>query len=339
MRDDAFTLEVIIVSYKSASLVHQALERWQGEFRVCVIDNAANGDGLASSTQPHPEVRYLALPGVGFTRAANTAVKTATADILVFVNPDAEVTAEQIRDLTQGLYTDPDAICHAALEELLPGTYCGGGWEPTLQRSIVHALGLHRVFPSAGIIALTDTPRSVEVDWVTGSVAAYRASDLKAMGGFDERFYVYSEDVAFGYRARQLGRRQVVRDDVLISPLRAGSGAPGHEMTRLQGASFANYLDLYGNGASSSAIKLVLSIGFLARAILAAATGSFSLSRSHLMFVAGLLSRRAFVAGNEVSRTRLREMSPTAEMGPLSLGRKERPTSSPRRHWGKSSPR
>lgn len=324
MNLDSRQIEIVVISYRSAPLVLRALNSWEGTFHVCVVDNAADADGLAESTRKYPEVRYLQMPSVGFTRAANAAVYSTTADFLVFVNPDSGATAQDIWSLAGGLSEDPAAICHAALEELGPGCYCGGGWEPTLRRSVVHALGLHRIFPKAGIIAITDVATSIDVDWVTGSVAAYRTSDLTAMGGFDERFYLYSEDVAFGHRARQIGKCQVVREDVLISPLQSGSGAPSHEMTRLQGASFANYLDIYGDSSTASMIKIILAFGFAGRALLAALTGAFSSSRVHLMFIAGLLTRKAFVAGNEVSQTRLLEIDPSLRIKPRLLPSRER---------------
>ena len=85
----------------------------------------------------------------------------------------------------------------------------------------------------------------MEVDWVTGTCMAVRREPFRELGGFDEAFFVYCEDVAFGHRARRAGWRIRLREDVMVLHGTGSSGAPSSEMRRLQGASFTTYMNRY----------------------------------------------------------------------------------------------
>lgn len=302
-------IEVVVVSYRSAPLVQSLLTSWGAAFKVCVADNGNGIDGLDDIVEDYPSARYLQLEGLGFARAANRAILSSTADIVVIANPDCRASADDILRLAAGLASDPDAICHGAVEEISPGRYYCGGWEPDLLRCTVHAFALHRFLPDRGLMAIVDeVGHPPIVDWLSGTVAAFWRHHLLAAGGFDERFYVYTEDMALGIAAAKLGLKHVVRGDVVVHPDTTGSGSPSLPMGGLQGASLAHYFAHYHGRLDGALCRITLATGFLIRALVAVLRGRRQLARRQWRFIYGISTGRAYVEGREVAQSRVREL-------------------------------
>ena len=303
----AGSVEVLLVSYQSAPLITALLDSWGEAFPVLIVDNANDADGLQAIVAERRDVRCESVAGLGYARAVNRGIRRSNADVVVLVNPDSRADASQIVDLAQGLTRDDSAVVHGALDGLPGGGYHGGGWLPTPSRWIVHAFGISRLLPTRGIVLITPTPQSQGVDWVAGAAIAVKRQDFLELGGFDERFFVYWECIAFGHVARRSGRRMVIRDDIVLTPDSSGSGAPSLEMARLHGASTKYYIEGYLEPWNRAVAKTAMILGFLLRAILAALRGRRPGALRNVAFVQGLISGRAAVAGREVSRARARE--------------------------------
>lgn len=305
----ATRIEVVIVCYHSAPLVQALLTSWGPAFRACVADNGDGADELPEIVAGFPSARYLKLDGLGFARAANQAISSSTAEIVVIANPDCRCAVDDILRLAAGLAHDPDALCHGAVEEIGPSRYYCGGWEPTFFRCLVHSFGLHRLLRNGGILAIVDgSHKTPEVDWLSGTVAAFWRHHLLTAGGFDERFYVYTEDMALGNVALKLGLKQVVRDDIVVHPEPSGSGAPSLTMGGLQGASLAHYFAHYRGPIDGTACRAILAAGFMARSLAALFRGDRGMARRQWCFVRGIATGRAYVDGREVSESRAREL-------------------------------
>jgi GT2 family glycosyltransferase len=121
------------------------------------------------------------------------------------------------------------------------------------------------------------------------------------LGGFDERFYVYSEDVAFGRAVRLSTLHQKLRTDIAVSHASGGSGAPSLEMMRLRGASIARYLRHNKSPLPARGLAAIVGMGYLVRALAQAVTGRRQRSREHLEYAKGAFTARAWVAGEEVT--------------------------------------
>jgi GT2 family glycosyltransferase len=137
---------------------------------------------------------------------------------------------------------------------------------------------------------------------------AVPSSRFRAVGGFDEAFFVYAEDMALGRRGRQAGFRSVLREDVVVAHNAGGSGAPSSEMLRMRGASFAYYVIRYHSRFSAQLMRAILAGGSLLRAARSRWAKNASEARLHVEFTKGTLTRRAFVNGSEVSGRRYREV-------------------------------
>lgn len=303
-------LEVVLVSYRSRHHVETLIGGWPANLPIVVVDNSANTDGVAELAQSCPNVRYLSGGGQGFARAANLGAFTSEKPFVVFVNPDCRPSAEQLVALARGLSADAGAITHAATPISPDGVIeIGvGGWEPSIGRAVLHASGLYKLLPRAGLFGRPRVGEHLDVDWVTGTCMAVRRQPFVELGGFDEAFFVYCEDVAFGNRARKAGWHLRLRDDVLVPHGTGSSGAPSSEMRRLQGASFSTYTRRYSRPAVRGAvIRTLYVLGAGARAVLLTVGGRRERAAATRAIIRGVVTREAFVGGTEVARARALE--------------------------------
>ncbi len=305
-------LEVVLVSYRSRHHVETLVNGWPKDLSVAVVDNSGDVDGVAELADRFPNVRYLSGGGQGFARAANLGAFTSEKPYVVFVNPDCRPSSEQLVALVEGLAGDEGAITHAATPISPEGVIeIGvGGWEPSIGRALVHASGLHKLVPRAGLFGHPGVGEHLDVDWVTGTCMAVRRQAFCELGGFDEAFFVYCEDVAFGHRARQAGWRIRLRDDVLVPHGTGSSGAPSSEMRRLQGASFSTYTSRYSRPALRGAvIRALYVLGASCRVVILTVAGSRERAAATRAIIRGAVSRKAFVGGTEVAQARAREVA------------------------------
>ncbi len=304
-------LEVVLVSYRSREHVETLVSGWPADLSIAVVDNSANTDGVAELADRCPNVRYLSGGGQGFARAANLGAFTSEKPYVVFVNPDCRPSPEQLLALVRGLAGDEGAITHAATPISPDGVIeiGAGGWEPSVRRALVHASGLHLLVPRAGLYAHPRLGEHVDVDWVTGTCMAVRRQPFVDLRGFDEAFFVYSEDVAFGHRARQAGWRSRLREDVLVAHGTGSSGAPSSEMRRLQGASLPTYTSRYTRPAVRGAvINALYVLGASGRVVVLMLAGRRDRAAATRAIIRGVVTHRAFVGGTEVARARAREV-------------------------------
>jgi GT2 family glycosyltransferase len=302
-------IEVVLVTYRSAEHVRTLLDRWPDELAVTVVDNSGPDPALADLLASREHGRYLVGEGQGFARAANQGARSASRSYLVFVNPDSRPTGDDLLALVSGLAADQGAAAHGGtlVDHSGSAEIGAGGWEPSIRRTAVHAIGLHKRLPTAGLYAKPPRGRPVDVDWVCGGCLAVRAKQFIDLGGFDETFFVYSEDVSFGRRARAAGLESVLRPDVLVPHAAGSSGAPSLEMLRMRGASFASYVRRYHPPTRAAVMRGLFAFGLLVRAIRHGIGRDWAAVQLQLAMARGLLTQRAYLGGTEVAASRFRE--------------------------------
>lgn len=296
--------EVVVVAYRSRDQVEQMLAGLPHDLPVVAVDNSDGTDGLEALVLARPNGRYLRGGGVGFARAANIGARTSTAAHLVFVNPDTRPTTSDLARLVADVADDP--ACSASggtIVEADGRVQLGvGGWEPSVRRAAAHAVGLHKLRPRSGIYARPALGEPVDLDWVSGGCMAVRRDTFLDLGAFDETFYVYNEDMAFGRTSRQRGLKQRLRTDVAIVGSSGGSGAPSLEMMRLRGASMARYLRQYHPRTTAEAMVALIGAGYAVRAVeQLLVRRDRRRAREHWAYSSGAFTGRAFVGGRLVT--------------------------------------
>jgi GT2 family glycosyltransferase len=180
--------------------------------RVYLVDNASTDDSLAAAMPAHnpPEVIQNS-ENVGFAAACNQGANAGGAPYILFLNPDATASAETLRgaiDFMNAPENQRVGICGVRLIDEHGHTARSCSRFPTPSRTLTDALGLSRLFPRRFQSQhMHEWPHleSARVDQVIGAFFLIRRSLFAQLGGFDERFFVYFEEVDLSYRVHQLG--------------------------------------------------------------------------------------------------------------------------------------
>ncbi|WP_131745326.1 glycosyltransferase [Frankia sp. Cppng1_Ct_nod] len=284
--------ELVIVSYHSRGQLEGMLAVLPSDIPVAIIDNAGGADRVDELISDMPNGRYLdSGGGKGFAKAANLGVRTSRHEYLIFGNPDSRPTVAVMNTLVADVREDPELALSAA-------TMAGhdnrpelgnGGWEPTPRRVLMHVLGAHRIAPTVGLFARPTPDRAMDVEWLTGACLAVRRRIFLALGGFDENFFVYSEDMALGRKVREAGLRQRLRTDLLVPHGAGGSGAAKTWMLQMRGASMMKYLGMHNAASRVRLMQSMLVAGYAGRAALSRARGDTAAAAEHSSYVRGLV--------------------------------------------------
>lgn len=177
--------------------------------RTIVIDNGSH-DGSADAVEGMPTVE-LVRTGVnlGFGKACNHGARLGSAEFILFLNPDTRLHPDTL-SRTVSFMRDPEArsigICGVQLLDKGGQISRSCSRAPSPGRLVARASGADLMFPSIGCrMAEWNHGQSRQVDQVIGAYFFMRRSVFEALGGFDERFFVYFEEVDLARRAAKAG--------------------------------------------------------------------------------------------------------------------------------------
>jgi GT2 family glycosyltransferase len=242
-------LSVVIVSYRCRHLLAECLDslaaqRDQVDMEVLVYDNAS-GDDTTAAADAHPWVHLEALEeNVGFGRANNMGFARATGRAVLALNPDTVVPRGALRACLDELWSRPDV---GVLTPRLVGRdgsldrRCKRGF-PTPFSSLCYFTGLdHRIrHPRAThyTAGWLDEGETGEVTSVSGAFMLMPAEVLREIGGFDEQFFMYAEDIDLCLRAIEHGWKVLYWPGVDVLHVGAGSSQDGRRPDAADSAYF-----------------------------------------------------------------------------------------------------
>ena len=225
---------IIIVNWNGELFLEQCLAALMNQtvrlHEIILVDNASS-DRSVEIVHQFPSVRVLAQDqNTGFARGNNLAIAAASSESewIVLLNPDAFPEPRWLEELLAAAHSNPgfDAFGSKLVVAADPGILDGAG-------DVYHVSGLvWRMGHGAPVASLPEQAR--EVFSPCAAAAMYRRSALLEVGGFDEDYFCYVEDVDLGFRLQLAGYR------CLYVPLsvahHVGSGTTGG-----QHSSFAVY--------------------------------------------------------------------------------------------------
>ena len=180
---------------------------------VVVVDNASRDGSATRAAEDHPAVRVVENPvNRGFAAAANRGIRETEAPFILLLNPDAEIVGGSLDTFLKVAAERPRVGALGALVRNPDGSIQPSARRvPGLGEGLVHAF-LGQVAPDnrwSRSYTMADWDRSSEreVEWVSGSAMLLRRGAVEAVGGFDEGFFMYVEDVDLCTRLRQKGWR------------------------------------------------------------------------------------------------------------------------------------
>jgi len=210
-------VSVIIVNWNARQYLARCLaalaEHGAGvDYDLWVVDNASEDDSVAFVQRAYPQAHLIVnAQNVGFARANNQAMAQSTGRFLLLLNSDAFLQAGALEALLQAMRDHPDTGIAGAQLFYEDGRLQRSCYAfPTLASELWQTLWLDRLFPHSRVFGgyqmtwwAMDTPR--EVDWVMGACILVRREALEQVGGFDETFFMYSEETDLCYRMKQAG--------------------------------------------------------------------------------------------------------------------------------------
>jgi N-acetylglucosaminyl-diphospho-decaprenol L-rhamnosyltransferase len=181
---------------------------------ITVVDNASDdqsADALSRYAASLPMRVVRNVENRGFAAACNQGAAGSTADFLLFLNPDTRLGLGCLERPVKFL-EDPHncsvGIIGVQLIDEHGQVVRSCSRVPSLRAMIGQTLGVDRIFPArCPPLLMLDWPHDVTrtVDQVMGAFYFVRRSLFESLGGFDERFFVYFEDLDFAMRARARG--------------------------------------------------------------------------------------------------------------------------------------
>jgi len=231
-----FDLSIIIVSYNTKKItidclksIIKSLKKSSLKYEIIVIDNNSKDESVKAIQNLKTKSKKLELKiignkkNIGFGTANNQAVKFAKSDYLLFLNSDIIVLNSAIEKL-YNFYKQNERLFNFLGGKLLnknktPQPSCGPMY--TLLMVFTHLFlrgdywGLTRYSPN----------KVKEVDWVSGACILTKKEYFEKLGGFDEKIFMYMEEIDLFYRAKKQGFKIFFYPEAQFIHL--GSGSSG----------------------------------------------------------------------------------------------------------------
>ena len=226
---------VVIVSFETRDTLLETLLALEGSaglpLETVVVDNASTDGSAAAVRARFAGVRVIAnAENVGFARACNLGARETRAPFVLFLNPDATLTAGALAALLALVEARPRVgIVGPRTRSTNGDIQVSTGADLSLvsewrQRRLVRGVAQR----DKRALADAEARHAVEHEpgWVSGACLLARREVLDAVSGFDERFFLYEEDADLCRRVRAAGFK------VLFTPLAEARHAKGRSMAR-----------------------------------------------------------------------------------------------------------
>lgn len=209
----------VIVTYQSASEIGACLQSltenatgWIAECRI--VDNNSQDGSADAAERSYPGAAVIRNPeNLGFSKAVNSGARNTTTEYLLILNPDAVLKSDALSELVHFLDSRKEAAA-CGPKMLGPNgefqSVCRRSF-PTPWNTLGYYLGLNRIFPRSRRWA-SYKPETVSpdfesrVDVLSGACMLIRREDFQTVGGFDEDYFLFGEDIDICWKLHQAGR-------------------------------------------------------------------------------------------------------------------------------------
>ena len=232
---ETMDLSIVMINFNTRELTGQAITSIlecspKLSYEIIVVDNSAD-PGQSYEDGRLPVTVLNGVENKGFGNACNLGAKRSVGEYVLFLNSDTRMHPGTLEQCVSYLAAHPEAGALGERTLLADGTLdhaCKRGF-PTPAASFYYFAGLDRKHPGSrryGAYRATYLDeRSVgEVDSVAGSFLMMPRRVFEELGGFDESFFMYGEDLDLCYRLKEAGYRVVYYGKASITHLKGQSG-------------------------------------------------------------------------------------------------------------------
>ena len=273
-------ISIIIVNWNTSGLLKNCLrsiQDYRGNLAVqaIVVDNNSSDDSREMVSRHFPEVTLVNSGGnLGFARGNNLGLAHARAPLVLFLNPDTEIKADALDQMVQFMQNNPPVGAMGCKIRNISGTIqrLGLQWFPSPLTELLKFIAvsdrtyerLPRFFPCH------NPEKSGYVTKLFGACLLVRRPVLEQVGPFDERFFMYCEDVDLCCRISRAGWKLYYLSDAEILHLGGGasSAAAGAFSVLMTCESFSKFMRKYYGKTGSAAYRTVAFLGAQARLLM-----------------------------------------------------------------------
>jgi GT2 family glycosyltransferase len=215
------TVSIVVVTWNGKKYALECLESLQAlksplTIEVIVVDNDSSDGTPTAIRDRHPEVTLIQNgANLGFAKANNIGIAAAHGDIICLVNSDVVVPAGCLETMVDFMSAHPDiGLLGPKMISPTGGVGQSVNRLPTMWNYLCFALGLHFLLPNSKlfggyIMAGYPYENTEDVEVLTGWFWMVPRVALEHVGGLDERFFMYGEDLDWCYRFLKGGWRVV----------------------------------------------------------------------------------------------------------------------------------
>lgn len=275
------TLSIIIINYNVRTFLENALHSIKKatsgiECEIIVVDNASDDGSVEMIREKFPDVRLITNElNIGFARANNIALKIARGKYLALINPDTIIQEDTFASLIKFLENNPEAGLVGCKILNPDGTLqlaCRRSI-PTPWSAFTKFTGLSSLFPKTKLfgrynLTYLDEDKIYEVEAISGSFMFLRKAVYEQVGGLDENYFMYGEDLDWCHRIRKSGWKIFYYPETQIIHFK-GESTKQSNLNDLKLFYDAMHIFVQKNLNKSAFLHLILHLGILVHSIIA----------------------------------------------------------------------
>ncbi len=213
-------LSIVIVNYRSWAKIESCLQSLVQQTdlaqEIIVVDNYSNDGILEKFIEKFPFITWIKNnKNDGFAAACNIGARKASTKWLLFLNPDTNLPKDCLPTLIPfcDLHSEYHLISIKQLDEKGNNTHPYGIFPNALNSlGLIRSLNRLFLFPDQTKRAISKNSVSYP-QWISGSFVLIRAKHFNLLNGWDEKFWIYFEDVDLSKRAFEKGLKRVLLND------------------------------------------------------------------------------------------------------------------------------
>ena len=270
---------IVIVNWNGGALLLDCLASIHSntgglKVETVVVDNDSKDDSVGQVRRRFPEVRVIASGGnLGFGRACNIGTKATTGSLVMFLNPDALLLAGTLDRIHQFMRAHPQVGGVGSMVKDLDGTV----QELGIQRDPTPPLEFFKMFAgfragdrdAGGWLPRKDPRTSGAVTKLYGACLTVRRDVFERIAGFDDRFFMYCEDVDICRRILADGRElyYLAEAEVVHNQGSCSRKAPSGFAVLMQCDSLERYMRKYHGRLGAWVYRVLLAVGAAIRLV------------------------------------------------------------------------
>lgn len=229
-------LSIIIVNFKSKDFTDACIKSIYEKtknisFEIIVVDNNSDDGCIDMLKKKYQEVKaFQNNDNPGFAGANNIGIRLSSGRYILLLNPDTIIHDRALEKMVELMDNNSDVGVAGCRVENPDGTLqraCRRSI-PTPIVAFFRLTGLSRLFPRSKIISkynfsYVKENKQIEVDAVSGAFLMFRSEVLEDIGGLDEDYFMYAEDIDFCYRAKMKGWKVMYYPEASITHFKGQS--------------------------------------------------------------------------------------------------------------------